>query len=49
MSLFEQFNNVGVTLLIASHDLEMITPMRRRTLVLEKGRLLRDDPAGESR
>jgi len=42
MSLFEQFNDVGVTLLIATHDLELISRMNRRILVLEKSHLARD-------
>ncbi|WP_428609311.1 cell division ATP-binding protein FtsE [Sedimenticola sp.] len=42
MSLFEQFNDVGVTLLIATHDLNLISRMNRRILVLEKSRLARD-------
>ena len=47
MNLFEQFNEVGVTLLIATHDLELISRMERRILVLEKSRLVRDLQPGE--
>jgi cell division transport system ATP-binding protein len=39
MHLFEQFNQVGVTLIIASHDLELIRRMQRRILTLDQGRL----------
>jgi len=42
MDLFRQFNQVGVTLLIATHDLALIQPLRQRTLVLEQGRLVQD-------
>ncbi|MES9900704.1 MAG: cell division ATP-binding protein FtsE [Sedimenticola sp.] len=42
MTLFEQFNDVGVTLLIATHDLELISRMNRRIMVLDKGKLLCD-------
>ncbi len=42
MLLFEQFNQVGVTVLIASHDLELIGAMDKRIMVLSKGRLLAD-------
>ncbi|HEB96264.1 MAG TPA: cell division ATP-binding protein FtsE [Sedimenticola thiotaurini] len=45
MQLFERFNQVGVTLLIATHDLELISRLGRRTLTLEQGRLLRDSTA----
>ena len=39
MELFLQFNQVGVTLLIASHDLELITSLGKRILRLHKGGL----------
>ena len=42
MSLFQQFNQVGVTLLIASHDLGLIALMRYRTITLKKGSLVAD-------
>ncbi|MCG8427890.1 MAG: ATP-binding cassette domain-containing protein, partial [Chromatiales bacterium] len=42
MHLFEQFNQVGVTLLIATHDIELISRMGYRTLTLNKGRLAQD-------
>jgi len=40
MQLFEQFNQVGVTILIASHDLDMIKRMRKRIITLRMGRIL---------
>jgi cell division transport system ATP-binding protein len=40
MQLFEQFNQVGVTVLIASHDLDMIRKMKKRIITLRDGRLL---------
>jgi len=40
MDLFEQFNQVGVTVLIASHDLALITRMSHRMLTLKEGRLV---------
>ena len=46
MRLFEQFNQVGVTVLIASHDLELIGRMGKRMLVLSKGRLVQDEGGG---
>jgi cell division transport system ATP-binding protein len=39
MELFEQFSSVGVTVLIASHDLALISRLEHRMLVLEHGRL----------
>jgi cell division transport system ATP-binding protein len=40
MSLFEQFNQVGVTVLIASHDLALISRMQHRIMTLRQGRLV---------
>jgi cell division transport system ATP-binding protein len=42
MSLFEAFNRVGVTVLIASHNMELISRMQHRVLVLNNGRLMSD-------
>ena len=42
MHLFEQFNQVGVSMLIASHDLSLITRLKHRILTLDKGRLVQD-------
>ncbi len=39
MHLFEQFNQVGVTVFIASHDLDLIKTMPYRQVILHKGRL----------
>jgi len=39
MHLFEQFNQVGVTVFIASHDLELINRMGHRQITLHQGRL----------
>lgn len=40
MSLFEEFNRVGMTLLIATHDLALIGRMKHRILTLHQGRML---------
>ena len=40
MKLFEAFNQVGVTVLIASHDLALISRLRHRILTLSEGRLV---------
>lgn len=40
MSLFSQFNEVGVTVLIATHDIGLISPMGCRELHLHQGRLV---------
>lgn len=40
MHLFEQFNEVGVTVLVASHDLSLIARMGKRVLTLSEGQLV---------
>ncbi|WP_339337913.1 cell division ATP-binding protein FtsE [uncultured Oceanicoccus sp.] len=40
MHLFEQFNQVGVTVLIASHDLNLIARLPHRMMTLRQGELV---------
>lgn len=40
MHMFEQFTQVGVTLLIATHDIELVERLSHRVLTLDKGRLI---------
>jgi cell division transport system ATP-binding protein len=40
MQLFEEFSRVGVTVLIASHDLALISRLRHRIITLREGRLV---------
>jgi cell division transport system ATP-binding protein len=42
MGLFERFHQVGVTLVIASHNLDLIAKLHHRTLTLRQGRLVDD-------
>lgn len=42
MSLFQQFNDVGVTVMVASHDLALIRRMNKRVLGLANGELAHD-------
>lgn len=46
-NLFEEVSKQGVTVLVASHDLDLIRQMRKRVLVLSGGRLADDIPAAE--
>jgi cell division transport system ATP-binding protein len=39
MALFEAFNQVGVTVLVATHDLPLISRRRHRIVTLQEGRL----------
>ncbi|MFT6749967.1 MAG: cell division transport system ATP-binding protein [Candidatus Azotimanducaceae bacterium] len=40
MNLFEQFNQVGVTVLIATHDLDLVKKLGHRQVILSKGQLV---------
>ena len=45
MSVFEDINQLGTTVMIASHDLALIARMRHRLLTLQRGRLIADGEA----
>ena len=44
MAIFDRFNAVGVTTLIASHDMPLIERLGRRVLTLSDGQLVHDGP-----
>jgi cell division transport system ATP-binding protein len=46
MGLFRLFQQVGVTVLIATHDLALVERFGERVVELRKGRLVADRPAG---
>jgi cell division transport system ATP-binding protein len=46
-ALFEHVSKQGTTVLVASHDLDLIRRMRKRVLVLSTGRLADDIPASD--
>ncbi len=48
MRIFRRFNEVGVTLLIASHDISLIDRMGCRRIALDEGKLVPDEEEEES-
>ncbi|MDH4140359.1 MAG: cell division ATP-binding protein FtsE [Coriobacteriia bacterium] len=46
MSLLSRINKTGTTVLVATHDREMVDSMRRRVIALENGRIIRDQDRG---
>ncbi|MGI6685723.1 MAG: cell division ATP-binding protein FtsE [Bacillota bacterium] len=46
MKLLNEINKAGTTVLVATHARDIVDVMRKRVLVLEKGRLIRDDMGG---
>lgn len=45
MTLFQEFNQLGVSVLVATHDLELIRLMPHRILTLKDGQLIADSAA----
>ena len=46
MLLLDRINRMGTTVVMSTHDNDAVDAMRRRVLVLELGRLVRDDATG---
>jgi cell division transport system ATP-binding protein len=47
MQLFQDLNSVGVTVLIATHDIALVEQMQRRVLTLDQGRMSSSDVSAE--
>ncbi len=48
MDLFEDIAAWGTAVLVATHNVEIVTRLQRRVLTLVHGRLVRDQPAGQT-
>jgi len=46
MQLLHRINRIGTTVLVATHDKEMVDVMRKRVVALEAGRIVRDRVRG---
>lgn len=46
MSLLSRINKTGTTIVIATHDREMVDNMRKRVVALEEGKVVRDQLRG---
>ena len=46
MQLLHRINTAGTTILMVTHDREMVDKMRKRVIALEGGRLARDERRG---
>lgn len=46
MGLFDRINRTGTTVLIATHNKELVDTMRKRVIALEDGKLVRDQIRG---
>jgi cell division transport system ATP-binding protein len=46
MQLLYRINRAGTTVIVATHDREMVDRMRRRVIELRRGRIVRDEATG---
>ncbi len=46
ISLLEKINKVGRTILLATHDKEIVNKLGKRVITLEEGKIVRDEPKG---
>ncbi len=46
MQLIYRINKTGTTVVVATHDKEMVDKMRRRVIELREGRIIRDEQSG---
>ena len=49
IQLLLRINELGTTVLMATHDAEVVTALRRRVVALEDGRIVRDEVGGYHR
>jgi cell division transport system ATP-binding protein len=47
VKLLEKINQLGTTILLATHDREIVNDLERRVITLDKGRIINDDPKGK--
>lgn len=46
MEIFKEINATGTTIVMATHDKEIVDGMGKRVIAIEKGRIVRDDQNG---
>ena len=47
MKVLKQINDMGTTIIMATHDLEIVRKMNERVIVIEEGRLVKDYEKGK--
>lgn len=47
MEIFEEINNRGTTVVMATHNREIVNKIRKRVIAIEGGRIARDENRGE--
>lgn len=47
MQVLEQINNMGTTIIMATHDREIVNRMKKRVIVISEGKLVKDYEKGQ--
>lgn len=47
INLLTKINEIGTTVILASHDNEIINKLERRVVIVDHGRIIKDDPKGK--
>ena len=47
MKLFEQINDLGTTIVMATHNRDIVNQMKKRVIAIEDGQIVRDEVRGE--
>ncbi|MGM0876476.1 MAG: cell division ATP-binding protein FtsE [Bacillota bacterium] len=47
MHLFEEINNRGTTIVMATHNREIVNTLKKRVIAVEDGKIVRDEARGE--
>ena len=47
MQVLEQINNMGTTIIMATHDREIVDRMKKRVIVIDEGKLVKDYEKGQ--
>ena len=47
MSIFEEINKRGTTLIMATHNKDIVNNFKRRVIAIEGGKIVRDEHRGE--
>jgi cell division transport system ATP-binding protein len=46
MDIFQEINNTGTTIIMATHDKEIVDSMGKRVIAIEQGEIVRDELNG---
>ena len=47
MAVLDEINKLGTTIIMVTHDTDIVNKMKKRTILLDTGRILKDYKEGE--